>query len=117
VTVLVARTNTPESEAALRAGIAEARRRQEDLAVFNLTGTQLDPEQDTMDGVPVSFTQPDPRDHDEVGSLLDAASRLGASVIVIGIKRRSATGKLLFGSTAQKVLLESAAPVLAVKPD
>jgi nucleotide-binding universal stress UspA family protein len=35
--------------------------------------------------------------------------------IVIGVKRRSKVGKLLFGSTAQYVILRAPCPVLTVK--
>ncbi len=35
--------------------------------------------------------------------------------LVMGVKRRSKVGKLLFGSTAQFVILRSPCPVLAVK--
>ena len=35
--------------------------------------------------------------------------------IVVGIKRKSKLGKLVFGSTAQYVILESPCPVLTVK--
>jgi nucleotide-binding universal stress UspA family protein len=38
-----------------------------------------------------------------------------ADLIVIGVKKRSKVGKLMFGSTAQYVILESDCPVLAVK--
>jgi nucleotide-binding universal stress UspA family protein len=39
----------------------------------------------------------------------------GIDAVVIGVKRRSRVGKLLFGSTAQKVILDAQCPVIAVK--
>lgn len=38
-----------------------------------------------------------------------------ATLLVIGIRPRSAVGKLLMGSTAQRLLLDCPCPVLAVK--
>ncbi len=43
------------------------------------------------------------------------ADRLNASLIVIGLRRRSPTGKLITGSQAQRILLDANCPVLAVK--
>ncbi|WP_329609304.1 universal stress protein [Arthrobacter sp. ATA002] len=115
MTVIVARTSTPEGEAALTASIEEARRRQEDLVVFNLEGTQLDPEGAELKGVPVTYRMPDARNHDAVGDLLDAAEEIDATAVVIGVKHRSPVGKFLLGSSAQQILLEANAPVIAVK--
>lgn len=45
------------------------------------------------------------------------ASRPGTDVtmVVLGIKRRSAAGKFLLGSNAQRVIQESKVPVVTVK--
>ena len=115
MTVIVARTSTPEGEAALAASLEEARRRQEDLVVFNLEGTQLDPEGTELEGVPVTYRLPNARDRDAVGDFLDAAEEVGASAVVIGVRHRSKVGKFLLGSAAQQILLEANAPVIAVK--
>ncbi len=43
------------------------------------------------------------------------ASEKNVDEIIIGIKKRSKVGKLVFGSTAQYVILEAHCPVLSVK--
>ncbi len=47
--------------------------------------------------------------------LVQFAKDSGIDEIVIGIKRRSKVGKLLFGSTAQYVIMYAHCPVLTVK--
>lgn len=47
--------------------------------------------------------------------LVGYAKETSADLIVIGIKKRSKVGKLMFGSTAQYVILACECPVLAVK--
>jgi len=49
--------------------------------------------------------------------ILTAAREVGATTIVIGLRRRSPVGKLFLGSSSQQVLLEADCPVVAVKAD
>ena len=116
MTVLVASTNTPEGQAALAAAVEEAKRRGEDLLVFNLEGAHLHLEVDRLDDVPVIYRTPDAHNRDAVTQLLETAEQMDASAIVVGVKRRSPVGKLLLGSVAQQILLEAHVPVLAIKP-
>ena len=47
--------------------------------------------------------------------ILAAATEHGAGMIVIGVRTRSTTGKMLLGSTALEVLHDTTIPVLCVK--
>lgn len=115
MTVVIARSKTPESEAALAAGLQEADRRGEDAVIFHLDGEQLDPDGPQLNGVAITHRFPQPRGRDATGDLLDVAEEVNASLIVVGIKHRSPVGKLFLGSSAQQLLLEANAPVLSVK--
>lgn len=53
---------------------------------------------------------------DVAEDLIAVAEEIDADVIVIGLRRRSPVGKLILGSNAQRILLGSPCPVLAVKP-
>ena len=55
------------------------------------------------------------RGHDPAHDLLHFAAENEVNLIVIGVRRRSKVGKLLFGSTAQQVILKAPCPVLTVK--
>ncbi|MEV4575608.1 universal stress protein [Nonomuraea jabiensis] len=128
MTVLVGYVPTPEGEAALHAGIAEAQRRAEPLIVVNTSTGEapvdphLAPQPDldritralTDSGVEHDVRQLFGRD-DTAEQLVELAQQLAASVLVIGIRHRSPVGKLIMGSTAQRVLLDATCPVLAVK--
>ncbi|ACV47106.1 MULTISPECIES: universal stress protein [Halomicrobium] len=48
---------------------------------------------------------------DPSSEILDAASRIGADQIVLGGRKRSPLGSLLFGSVSQAVMLDSEIPV------
>ena len=49
--------------------------------------------------------------------LVSAAEERDARYLVVGGRQRSPTGKALFGSVAQKVILQSPMPVLSVSVD
>lgn len=49
---------------------------------------------------------------DPAEAVIDLAVGAGAERLVVGVKRRSPVGKLLTGSTAQRIILDSPVPVL-----
>ena len=129
MTVLVAYVPTPEGEAAFSAAVAEATRRDEPLVLLNtpreggVVSTSLASEESvralaaraSADGVELEVRQ-EPHAGELSDQVVRIAGEVDASVIVIGLRRRSPVGKLLMGSTAQRILLDADRPVLAVKP-
>jgi nucleotide-binding universal stress UspA family protein len=128
MTIVVGYVPTPQGDAALTAAISEAQLREESLHVVNTSrgdapvdnrlasAEQLAVVRDRLDasGVPYEIEQKFQGD-DPAAQLVDLADRLKASLIVIGMRRRTPTGKLLTGSQAQRILLDANCPVLAVK--
>jgi nucleotide-binding universal stress UspA family protein len=53
--------------------------------------------------------------HEPAEAILGVAHEVDADLIVIGMRRRTRVGKLIFGSTAQTILIDSECPVLSVK--
>jgi nucleotide-binding universal stress UspA family protein len=128
MTIVVGYVPTPEGEAALTAAIAEAALRQQPLHVVNtsrgdsLVDSRFASEEAlaavraTLEGAGVVFEiEQDVRGREASEELVDIADRVRASLLVIGLRRRSATGKLITGSQAQRILLDANCPVLAVK--
>jgi nucleotide-binding universal stress UspA family protein len=128
MTIVVGYVPTPEGEAALAAAIPEAQRREEPLHIVNSSrgDTLSDPRyasEDALDEVRARLDQSGVvyeikqfvRGHDAAEEIVEAADRLNASLIVIGLRRRTPTGKLITGSQAQRILLDATCPVLAVK--
>ena len=128
MTVVVGYIPSELGEAALTAAIEEARRRGTDLVAVNTTRADrlVDPRyaQDAQaaalesrlaeSGVPHvvrRFTSTELAADD----VLSTAADVRAELIVIGLRHRTPVGKLILGSTAQRVLLDATCPVLAVK--
>lgn len=53
---------------------------------------------------------------DPSDAVVQVAQRRDARMVVLGLRHRSPVGKIVFGSTAQRILLDATCPVLAVKP-
>jgi nucleotide-binding universal stress UspA family protein len=127
MSVLVGYVPTPEGDAALQVALTEARRRDTSVMVVNAsTGdATADPRHLNTDqlaavterlansGVPHTIDVRTGRDPvDEIVTLSEDAA---VELVVIGLRHRNPVGKLLWGSTAQRILLEVERPVLAVK--
>lgn len=128
MTILVAYVPRPEGQTALEKGIELAKERNEFLIVVNATpgGSGDDPSRaDAQDvervelllsvsGVEAEFKQ-FVRGKNAVEELEDLVGTSNASMLVIGLRRRTAVGKLIMGSMAQEILMNVSCPILAVK--
>jgi nucleotide-binding universal stress UspA family protein len=127
VTIVVAYADTDPGRSAVRTALEEGARRRYDVVLVPAVRDTPAP-----DPAAVAAEWPDlaagleaagGKLLTEAGDLRDpsdavvqVAQRLDAAMIVVGIRRRTPVGKMLLGSTAQRILLEASCPVLAVKP-
>ena len=128
MTILVAYVPRPEGHAALAKGIEIAKRRSERLMVVNASpgGPKEDASMaDAQEvervekmlreaGLNAEFKQ-FVRGKNAVEEIEVLVESLPASLLIIGLRKRSAVGKLILGSVAQELLLSVSCPVLAVK--
>lgn len=128
MSIVVGYIPTPEGEAALTRAIAEAQRHEDTLVIVNsskgealVDNRYLQPgdasalERRLQDaGITYELVQP-LRSHDAAEEVLHAAEEHDAHLIVIGLRKRTPVGKMIMGSTAQRILLQAPGSVLAVK--
>lgn len=130
MTILVAYVPRPEGQAALKKSISLAKERNEDLIVVNVTSG----------GVGEDSSHADAQDVERVEQLLSVSgikfefkhffggqntvevlenlvTSQYVSMLVIGLRRRSAIGKMIMGSMAHEILMTISCPILAVKAD
>lgn len=130
VTFVVGFIDTPEGWAAVRYATSEAKSRGARLIIVNsMRGGRHDEQEDYaeirdavadlgkrlddegVDHEVVEYVRGNPPARD----LIEASERFDADLIVIGIRRRSATGKALLGSNALDILHDAEVPVVCVK--
>ncbi|MFV0460024.1 MAG: universal stress protein [Actinomycetales bacterium] len=114
MSILVAASASPEGEAALREAVAEAARRQTTLLWCNL-GQRPIPESGALLAAVDARELPIEADQDPADALIDLAAAHEVELLVVGTRRRSPVGKLILGSVAQRLILDSPVPVLTVK--
>ena len=128
MSVVVGYVPTREGETALHHAVGEARSRGARLVVVNTSrGDALVDEryvdEDQLASLRAKLADSGVdhevvhtmRGRDASEEILAVAEDRRAQLVVIGLRRRSPVGKLLLGSTAQRVLLDAPCPVLAVK--
>jgi len=125
MSVAVGFVPTEEGRAALDAAINEAALRGTDLRILgpasaeNTEHAQAELarllERAEAVGVSTKVRQPT-GDVDPGDLIVDVSYEDDVELVVIGVRRRSRVGKLLLGSTAQRVILEAGCAVHAVKP-
>ena len=116
--IVVGYSSRPEGHAALRRALTEARLRGAGLVVLHGPEDDVAELEAELAAAGVEHRLVAWVDGGEMADdLLDLAESTDAAFIVIGLRRRSPVGKLLLGSNAQRVLLDAACPVLAVKAE
>ena len=134
MTIIVGYLPTPEGHAALRHAAQEAILRRQPLTLVDIS--HHGSPRDAQHGKPLDATalpadveqlrqrltteDLDLRVHPPAGlepsdELFRAAQETSADLIVVGLRHRTAVGKFLLGSYAQRVLLDAECPVLSVK--
>jgi nucleotide-binding universal stress UspA family protein len=114
MTILVAYVPRPEGQAALEKSISLAKERNEDLILVNVTSGGVGEDSSHADAQEVKHFF---GDQNTVEVLENLVTSQYVSMLVIGLRRRSAIGKMIMGSMAHEILMTISCPILTVKAD
>jgi nucleotide-binding universal stress UspA family protein len=128
VTIVVGYAPTPAGRAALVAAAGVAAERNRPVIVVNssrgdaladpgfVTPADLDWARTTLEEAGVEFSiRQSVRGREAAEEVVTVLDEVAAELCVIGIRRRTAVGKMLMGSNAHRILMDAPCPVLAVK--
>lgn len=130
--IVVGFIDNPEGQAAIDKAIEEAKLRDASLVVINSKlGGRHDEAEDyiamakAMEDLEARLNETGiaydiheyARGQKPAKDIVQAVEEHGADMIVIGIRKRSATGKMLLGSNALDILHDATVPVLCVKAE
>ena len=127
-TIVVGFLPSKTGEAALQEAARIARESGNRLVVINSSRTDatydpalatiamLEVVEEALTGANIDFIVEQPLGQDPADHLFEAIDRYSARLVIIGLRRRHLLGRVLFGSTAQRVLMHAKCSVLAVKP-
>ena len=126
--ILLAYVPSATSEAAFDFAVEEAERRDASLLVLaserapdprKARGvTDQRPLQERLEETGLGFElRTVPKRDDPADDILDAVEHDDVDLVILGIRKRTPSGKILLGSTSQRVAIESPVPVVMVKPE
>ena len=120
MTIVVAYADTPPGHAAVAAAVAESSRERETVILVPAVRGNDAPDVRELESRWPDIAGRVEVDRGDLGdpsdNVVQVAQRRDARLVVLGLRDRTAVGKLVFGSTAQRILLDATCPVLAVKP-
>jgi len=130
VSVIVGYLSSKRGTTALELGLKEARLRNTDLVVVHsIHGERRGDEEKVVEtdrdlaaleemlageGVPYSVHNYI-RGNDPATDVIQAANEFNGELIVIGLRKRTSTGKFLLGSNAHDIMMDAPCPVLTVR--
>ena len=127
MTIVVAYADTPPGRSAVRTALTEGALRGQDVVLVPAVRDELAPDPAAvaeewpdqaraLDATGAKLLAETGDLHDPSDAVIQVAQRRSATLIVLGLRQRTPVGKVLLGSTAQRIVLDATCPVLTVKP-